>query len=330
MFKVISSLNFVETSKLLEETQSITLRGYSEKTFLTGQFALKLSEGMIRPLSVSDISDYLCPTRRDLYFKKGKNRPARLRRTKTWGSTAGHLVEAYIRELFEDETNRRKKLQYASISKAMEKRTKLFRTRNSDALLELGSLKGRPEENPEWLLNLLSQTGKMSIGFKSLNRILAQGNTANTVKESDLSRRTINPNILQIGISSGVKPDFLIESHKVVGDIKSGIVGFKDYFLYTCTGYALAYENAMGKGNDIDIGVILFFPTRCSDFAKPLTFSQVYIFAIDDELRDQFKRRRNEAYNIISQDTLPRMPDEKDSWHCSYCQFAKPCKESGE
>jgi len=83
MFEVFSLLNFVGSANLVRDIPKIELRGYDERTYLTGQFSLKLSEGQIKPLSVSDISDYLCPTRRDLYFKKGIGRPTIPKRTKT-------------------------------------------------------------------------------------------------------------------------------------------------------------------------------------------------------------------------------------------------------
>lgn len=322
MFEVISSLNLVDPTEMSGVAQGTELRGYDTRTFLTGQFALRLSEGTIRPLSVSDISDYLCPTRRDLYFKKGKRRPTTISSTRTWGRIAGYLVEEYFLGLFHREVGERNNLSYKTVRKAAKEWNTEFEGANRSRLRRLVALQGRPSEDPEWLLGLLHHAGKSSLGSRSLNSILARNNAPNLIRETDVGNLAINPNVPQIGISRGVRPDFILPSKKIVGDIKSGI-GFKDYFLYTCTGYALAYENAMGKGNDIDIGVIFFFPTRCSDFAKPISFGQTYIFVIDDELRDQFKRRRNEAYNIISQENPPEMPPNREK--CHYCQFKDNC-----
>jgi len=323
VFEVISSLNFADPAELTEAAQKIELRGYDSRTHLTGQYALKLSENQIRPLSVSDISDYLCPTRRDLYFKKGKNRPAKIRRTKTWGGVAGNVVEGYFIDLFKQEIGRRNRLSYEAIKKAARATNSRFREKERSKFRELDGLKAKPSEDPDWLLNLLYLAGKMSMGSRSLDRILAKNSASALVKETDVQTTPINPNVMQIGISKGAKPDFILPSQKIVGDIKSGMIGFKEYFFNTCTGYALAYENALGIEHNIDIGVIFFFPTRCSDFAKPISFAQTYIFVIDDELRGQFKRRRNEAYSIISNENPPEMPS--DTKECIRCQFREVC-----
>jgi CRISPR/Cas system-associated exonuclease Cas4 (RecB family) len=322
VFEVVSSLNFVEPRELMETIGKIELRGYDWRMRLTGQFTLPLSEKRIKSLSVSDISDYICPTRRDLYFKKGKNRAQGIRHTRTWGGIAGPLVEDYFLKLFDHEVNKRSKLSYETIKKAARVRNVEFKRNVSRQIERLNSLKSRASENPEWLLGLLHHAGKVSLGLRSLDRILMKRSNLDAIKETDVKRNEINPKVLEIGISRRASPDFLLPSRKIVGDIKSGF-GFKDHFLYTCTGYALAYENAMGEGNDINIGVIFFFPTRSSDFAKPISFGQTYLFVIDDELRDQFKRRRDEAYNIISKESPPAMPSDRGS--CSYCQFREAC-----
>ncbi|MBU4502709.1 MAG: CRISPR-associated protein Cas4, partial [Nanoarchaeota archaeon] len=123
----------------------------------------------------------------------------------------------------------------------------------------------------------------------------------------------------------GVKPDFLIRKYKIIGDIKSGMGGFEDRYLLTCIGYALAYENEMKE--DINFGIIYFFPTRHSRFTKPASFSQVYIFPIDDDVRKYFLDVRDQAYSIISRNSSPNLPDDKRN--CTYCKFNEECKQEG-
>jgi CRISPR/Cas system-associated exonuclease Cas4 (RecB family) len=324
MFEIISSINFIDSAQIASKVKNIHLRGYKTNTFLTGEFALKLKMKEIKPLSVSDISDYFCESRRDLYMKKGKNKPAGIKRDKTWGGIAGNLVEDYFFNLFQSENDKRNRLSYDSITKASLSQNEAFALAKSKQLKSLNSLKSRASEDPEWFLSLLYHAGKQSMAFKSIDSIFAKNNSLPTAKSSDVKKLVIPTKCNQIGISTGVTPDFVLPSHRIVGDIKSGIMGFKDYFLYTCTGYALAYENAYGQGNDIDIGVIFYFPTRSSDFAKPISFAQTYLFVIDDELRGSFIRRRDEAYSIISKD---KPPIASESIHCLTCQVKNACKE---
>jgi len=104
MFQVIVMWNLARPDQELSEVVSnITLRGYKKDTFITGEFAWKITEEEIKPLSVSDIADRYCSTRRDLYFRKGLNRlSGRIRRgMKTWGPKAGNLVEKYVFSVFD-------------------------------------------------------------------------------------------------------------------------------------------------------------------------------------------------------------------------------------
>jgi CRISPR/Cas system-associated exonuclease Cas4 (RecB family) len=138
----------------------------------------------------------------------------------------------------------------------------------------------------------------------------------------------IKPNPAEIGISNPAVPDFIIPETKIVGDIKTG-VNFAPNHQLTCAGYALAYED-QNKGAKIDWGIVYFFPTRNpSAYVKPITFAQVYIFPIDDQLRRWFLHSRNEAYKIVSSPTIPQFPETPHRTHCSLCKFYKFCKENG-
>ncbi len=124
-------------------------------------------------------------------------------------------------------------------------------------------------------------------------------------------------------------PDFIIASSGIVGDIKTGF-GFRGSHQLTCAGYALAYENQFGKGYDINWGVVYFFPTRNpSAYVKPLTFAQIYIFAIDDNVRGWFISSRDEAYSVISKSDVPAIPPLDKRQHCPHCVFRDHCVDQG-
>lgn len=324
MFQIVALWNLARPDKDLRNFKA-DLRGYSKETFLTGQFLEKLSNKEIRPLSVSDIADFLCPTRRDLYIKKGKNRP-KVKTRKTWGGIAGRIVENFVQSIFtvNDYKNFPK---YSDIISKADTMSDAFKTGNLNDFKKLDTLKSRQEEEPDWLLRLLTYNGRAELGFKLLHKVLFGKKDEMDLDDIKITSYQLKPNHLQIGISSPVKPDFLIEKQKIVGDVKSGIGGFKDYYLLTCTGYALAFENTKGKGNDINFGIIYFFPTRHSEYVKPISFVQVYIFQIDDKLREYFLQVRDESYRIVSSDSPPDFP--KDTQHCGYCQYLDYCKSQG-
>jgi CRISPR/Cas system-associated exonuclease Cas4 (RecB family) len=330
MFQIITAWNFVHLENDLEKAVSnITLRGYNSRTFLTGEFSRMIANNEIRSLSISDIADYLCPTRRDLYFKKGRNRK-RIRRRKTWGGVAGRIVENFTFYLFNEfkSYKARSSRLYSKIIGDVNCMSKNFRNKNSESFYELNGLRRRDDEDPDWLLKLLTCNGRAELGLRLLHKMISKGGKSEMdVADLEITQDELKPNPWQIGISRGVKPDFIVKRYKVIGDIKSGIGGFKDYYLLTCAGYALACENEKGKDGDINFGIIYFFPTRYSEHAKPISFGQVYIFPIDDALREWFLERRNDAYKIVSKNSPPDFPEDKS--HCSYCQFYDICESQG-
>jgi len=333
VFRIITSWNFVQPEKDLEKAVSnIKLRGYADKeTFLTGQFAAKVANKEIRSLSVGDIADFLCPSRRDLYFKKGKNR-MKTKSQKTWGGVAGRLVENFTLKVFSECQQSKNPWSYSKIKQRTGHLSRDFKKENFHDFDSLNKLKSRPGEEPDWLLKSLTYSGRAELGLKLLHMALTDSEkkiSAMQMKDLEISTEKLKPHPEQIGISQPAKPDFLVEKCKIVGDIKSAIGGFKDYYFLTCAGYALAYENCKGRGNDIDFGIIYFFPTRYTEYAKPISFGQVYLFPIDDGLRDWFLKTRNKAYDIISKDSPPDFPYEKGGNHCPFCHFRDTCVSQG-
>jgi len=336
MYQIITSWNLAdpkkEAQKIIDE---ITIRGYNaEEAFLTGELAANIKEQNIKSLSVSNIADRLCPTRRDLYLNKGKNKPSGIRIQERWGRIAGPVIEKYIYNMFDDLCRRRGIKKYNDIKQRLETFSTNFKNEHEEDFSKLNSLKTKPGEEPDWLLRLLDFNGRAELGSKLLHKeILANNGMEINIKDLKINKDDaieINPDPIKIGISKHVKPDFLIEKFGIVGDIKSGIGGFKDRYLLTCVGYALAYENEKGKGHDINFGIIYYFPTRHSEYVKPVTFSQVYIFPIDDNLRQWFIDFRNKDYKIISKDTIPDFPEMENRNDCSlYCKFYDDCTSRG-
>lgn len=332
MFKVITMWNLVRPDLEMNDREvKIKLRGYNsnpkDKVFLTGQFAFKIKNKDLNSLSVSDIADRYCSTRRDLYYKKGINRPSG-RAITTWGGTAGRIVENFLFDLFSKEMLRKNKKTYQIIRKINNQFSKNFRTSNQRDFKKLSKFKRGDYENPKWLLQLLNSNGRAELAMNLLNSFLCNNSEdadLNLLKLNTSSSLKLKPNPTEVGISSSVEPDFLIEKYKVVGDVKSG-TEFKPFHQFTCTGYALAYENE--KKEDINWGIIYFFPTRnSSTYVKPITFAQIYIFPIDDNLRRWFLDFRNRDYCTISKNKPPKFPKVNERQHCEFCQFKELCKK---
>ena len=353
MLQVIVMWNLSRPAQEVADTvQSIELRGYNPRAFLTGEFARKIklkleldqerrerrisddeykSElrelGAISPLSVSSIADKYCLTRRDLYFTKGINRPNITERT-TWGRVAGRVVETYLSKILGETIE---SADYSSLISRTEGFSKRFFDSHKSSIQQLREIEEKEEEtkvgDTEWFLKLIDNNGRAEFGLKLLHSILKEHNSldVNNIRPSP----EIYPNVPEIGINSPAVPDFIISQLGIAGDIKTG-VEFKPHYQLTCAGYALAYENQLGEGNDVNWGVIYFFPTRNpSAYVRPLTFAQVYIFPIDDNLRRWFLYSRDDAYDIISKTEPPFFPDQGRRSHCYSCRFKQYCEGEG-
>ncbi len=336
MFQTVSMWNMIRPDlEMKESVQSITRRGYNSdpaaRVFLTGEFAAKIVDQTIKPLSVGDVADRQCPTRRDVYFKKGVG-SRRERGVSTWGRVAGGIVERYVMGLFNEGMNKRRKRSYRGLRKASSDYSHTFGTSNQSAINTLSRLRTQVYEDPVWLIRILKTCGGAELGSKLLHSVIINPENDIDINQLELNTTSslqLRPRPKEVGISRGVEPDFLIKRCKVIGDIKSGI-RFEEYYLLTCAGYALAYENEKGEGNEIDWGVIYFIPTRYpTHYVRPITCAQVYIFPIDDDLRRWFLDFRNQDYSIISSSTPPELPDRDARQHCPYCKFKECCQRDG-
>ena len=275
MFQVVTMWNLVAPSKdadLSKNVKNLRLRGYESDTHLTGRFATAINEEEIRPLSVSDIADKYCPTRRDLYFRKGSNRSYPHPSRRRWGRTAGRVTESYISDLFSTHLKSKNIKKYADVIEESNKISADFQSIRSKDIDSLRDLAEKEYEDPERLLKLLTFNGRLELGMKLLHTLLSKGEENMDLIDIAFqeSQVKIKPTPIQIGISRPATPDFLMEKYGAVGDIKSG-VKFEDHYLLTCAGYAIAYENWKRKEKrDINFGIIYFFPTRIPNWSAPL------------------------------------------------------------
>jgi len=335
MYQIVTMWNLSRPDQEIKDTiENIKLRGYNSDTFLTGEFAWKIKEDEIRPLSVSNIADKYCPTRRDLYFYKGINRLRSSQQQKTWGQKVGNFVENYIYTLkvekgegnnYSSLINKGTQIHNNFLEKKKDDLTKIKKLENSSSEIKTG--------DTDWLLTLLGNNSRAELALNLLQNTLKECDSLDITQikldEEINVQKKKKEHIKQIGINLPATPDFIIPEFRIVGDIKTG-VEFKGHFQLTCAGYALAYENVKGKGHDINWGIIYFFPTRNPSLSvRPVTFAQIYIFPIDDHLRKWFLELRDRAYNTISQQEPPEFPKPENRKHCNNCRFKNYCIENG-
>ncbi len=330
MFQVVIMWNLSRPNEEMKNNvQNIVYRGYNPETFLTGEFAFKLSTKEIKLLSVSNIADKYCHTRRDLYFVKGTNRLTNIKGKTSWGRVAGNIVESYVERILRENTEHDPS--YSSLIISGRGLNENFVNSNKKGINCLREIEEGAEEvetgDADWLLKFLDNNGRAELGLKLLHSLIKERNSMD-IDHIEI-KQVIRPNISQIGISSPATPDFIIPDFGIIGDIKTG-TEFRAHFQLTCAGYALAYENQHGGEKNINWGIIYFFPTRTpTAYVKPLTFAQIYIFPIDDNLRRWFINFRDEAYNTISKPKPPEFPLKEERTHCPYCRFKNYCEEEG-
>lgn len=337
MFTVITTWNLVRPDQEnIANFGSLERRGYNlELVSLTGQLATKIADRTILPLSASDIADKRCLARRDLYLRKGVGRlsPTQLRKIQkaTWGHKAGSFVEKYIDGVGVQQSINQSAQSYTAIRNNGGGYYQSFVGNRAPDIAKLITLErsapNMREGDTDWLLRLLKCNGKLELGAQVLHLF------AKEIDDLDFSHIEFNTNLLpkpkEIGINSPATPDFIVPHLGIVGDIKTS-TRFEGHFQLTCAGYALAYENEHGEGHNINWGIIYLLPTRNpAAFVRPLTFAQLYIFAVDDNLRTWFVYERDKAYRVLAEKQIPSVREEDISDNCPYCKFKQYCEDQG-
>ena len=332
MFTLVATWNLARPDQEnLADFQSVQSRGYnSELVSLTGELANKLAEKTILPLSVSDIADKRCNARRDLYLRKGVARLTATERRKiekpTWGQKAGNFVQKYVEGVgvYEGPGGIQS---YAVTRNNGDGYLNVFVQGNVsdiDKLRALEKTASSAHGDTDWLLRLLKCSGKIELGTRALDTYARE--------DGDLGfshiqfGTSLSPKTREIGISSPATPDFIIPTQSIVGDVKTSIA-FENHFQLTCAGYALAYESEHGEGYDMNWGYIYLVTTRNpSAYVRPLTFPQLYIFAVDDNLRSWFLSERDTSYLILAENEIPEVKEEDRLKNCPYCKYKAFCE----
>jgi len=329
LYQILSYCNqFKPFENILPIENEVKLRGYKLESFLPGQIIRKIENNEINTLSVSDIADRYCLTRRSLYFRKGINKPEKIKEKKTWGRKSGIFVEKFC---FHSEKHLKipKNKNYSELKKITTKSIKKLMLGNKKDLTDLYGLESKQIDaikgDTDFLVKLLEVTINTNNLYSYAHEKLKE-KTSIDINDIKTNHKIKEPD-KRLGIGKLAIPDFIIPKYNIVGDIKSG-EKFVEKYQLTCTGYALAFESKHGKGNDINWGIIYFLPTRnLSKYERPLAFAQFFVFKIDDYLRDQFIYLRNRDYLIIADDKLPKFPDDKDK--CIGCRYFEDCIKQG-
>ncbi|OIN98159.1 hypothetical protein COY52_03150 [Candidatus Desantisbacteria bacterium CG_4_10_14_0_8_um_filter_48_22] len=324
MLQIIPKISLLNAEKEFEKVISgIELRGYINKppVSVTGGIQWDLAEEKIKSLSIDDITNIFCPSRRDIYMK----RVLKIKGSKNWGRVTGQLVESCMfgfADKYKDNISINRVRTYESLSKKANLFMADFSKKNKKEVAELTKFKNSPGEDEDLLLRQLNYALRYELIMLRATRKLSGNKSGSEV----IPHMKIEPNTKILGISSPSTPDFVIPGLSAIGDIKTGFE-FKDYYRLAAAGYALAYENQKGVGNDINLGLIYYFPTR----KKDISFAHLYIFVIDDTLRQEFLDMRDKALLVMKEafsvsKTVPALA-ELDK-HCIYCKYRSECDKS--
>ncbi len=298
-------------------------RGYNPETYLTGEFTRQIRDKEIKSLTVSDIAYKYCPTRRDLYFRKGSG-SRNERAEHNWTRLAGMFAEGALLEFKQKSIMAQDG--YTSLIKSANRNYNSYKNKKHTEIKKLRAEENAASgESTKWLLTLLKSSFRNELAMQYLHSKLKSGNL---VEQKDIEfQQIIGEN--KIGISADSKPDFIIPKLKLIGDMKTSteMPNLVEYQLL-CAGYALGYESTSNEGKVINFGSIYFLKTKNPiSESKTIYTPQVFIFPIDDPLRNQFIHERDNAYRIISNSKKPELPENKEK--CSRCYFLKKCKEDG-
>jgi len=298
------------------EVSGIELRGWdpTNPVAIPPDLLTAIRSNQAKPLSVAVICFKHCPTRRDLYLAAKD----RLKGEETWGRIAGRLAEKFLTELVSDRFNRKllkHQRNYTAVRRVIERRLKQFVKARRDDFQLLDKYKVNPAGDPSFFETLLCNVGIHELASQEIDFTLCAKKEHRTrPEETELLPAEY------LGLSRKTTPDFIFPDLKAVGDMKTGRQ-LEEYHLLTCAGYALAYESQEKK--PIDFGMVYFFPTH----RNAVSFAQVYVFVIDDELRRRFLLLRNTAYTTLLADDTPAFPVDKQ--YCSTCKYLRACQSQG-
>ena len=331
MFQIALRLLLLDITKVWEgEAQTIQKRGHRldvDHVALTPGFLMGKSGKTLKSLSVNRITSKHCPIRRDLYMEVVMRREGK----GTWGRIVGPLIEAYCKGLFNAFGDLYKSgagLSYRDLEDRVESYTDTFKQERQatfDALEKLAQETG-VEDDPTVLLLRLKYTAKSELAMLAADRSLRQSSAQDTQSLLEQVPIEYTGDVLSItpskylGIGSAATPDLIITNPPIVGDVKSGS-SLERKHLYTCVGYALAYESQ--HKIDVNYGVIYFFETHTQ---TTLNSAQCYVIFLSDRLREEFLNERDDAYRVLQAPSpLPPLTGDLQKRYCTYCKYREEC-----
>lgn len=181
MLQIIPKLSLLDAEKEFKKViKGIQLRGYLNKppVSVTGGIKWDIEDGKIKPLSVGDITNIFCPSRRDIYMR----RVLRTKDRMNWGRLTGHLVESCIysfTDKYKNDNTIDRIRTYGGLSRRASLFIKDFSKKNKKEVSELTKFKSIPEEDENWLLCQLGYALRYELVMLLSTRKLS-GNKSNS------------------------------------------------------------------------------------------------------------------------------------------------------
>lgn len=337
-----SLFNLIELANLdgLMDPSSITLRGNKliNTEFKPAEESLMaLFNRKGKRISVSDVANSICPTKRDVYFwkvnKKITNKYVN-KLAKTVGLASDKLSVSWsgyypgkLSTYREVETIERK-----IVAEVIHNNSSIFKQLRNLNESDLEAEKSNPTHllPKKWIIRVLETNLKKEIAYQKLYDSLGTVGKNELLNEEDMrSKFKYAKKDLGVLVSEDSVPDFYISHVNIVGDVKTGLFLTKEHLL-TVAGYALLLESLYNYS--INWGAIYLITTRMYDSINIFSTGQIYLIPINDDIRKKFIMARDEAYAALVAGKEPKLPGEEDKNSiCWKCRFNNYCwgKENG-
>ena len=277
-------------------------------------------------LPVNLLANKYCPTNRDIFLKIVKN----VNPKPTWPSYQGKIIHELCFRILE------RVQRYVSRSNIIRKinlfrytlrsGNKIVKEITSDIDEQIKNMIKKPSNREKrGFINNLYKLVRMESEIVStfIDYIIATN--VDVRLDSEFHRIfpfqcEISLNATPLGLSRGVKPDFIYSPGNtlVIGDIKTGQI--KDFHKLTLAAYALAYE--YHENVPVDFGVILNI--NFSNRRNVPIYKNTECIIISDKYRQAFLELRDEKFSIITEGKEPDFPsDENICVNCPYYWFCR-------
>ncbi len=308
--------------KLNSEKTEIKLRGWDVKN----REVVVPSELSSKSISVGDLTAGYCPTYRDFYLSKVK----KMRLPETWDRYAGKAIHKLYKEIgAETQTyllKNRKELAKIDLLRYLRKsKSRIVNNLTEDMSSTIEKLIDKPNDQEVkkfvgTLERIIEFEGEMASAF--CDYIISSKIDVEIASEfsslAPVHIQELSLNAPPLGLSKGVKPDFLI-GENFIGDIKTGPPF--EFHRLTVAAYALAYEYE--TKTPVDYGVV--FHLQISVSKRVPLYSDTEFFVISDMYRRAVLDLRNKKLDILVNRRDPG--DSKNVEECNNCPFHPSCRE---